>query len=899
MIYDTGANTFTTTTGIAIYNQCYDWNSLDYGDCLVAETLWLENAMSFISSLFLVASQPGMPESTIPANTFTYTSIVTSTFEVDGQKYGITSPTGPPLYGTNEAYTFVDVFDELSLWPPYEQGYTCTTGCGQCTIRNWDLHAVGYQNVDSVRLMYWPNMSAADTVETTAPDQKHASAVLNGTTYISPYAYLSFSVLSAVNSCGLVGKRHTNVVLTLTNPAMLSSISWSFSALYVPWGSTTMTLWSGSALHKSFRYADLDWPYPPSAYSGQQECEPGTGTDPGSCDVIISPYLPTLVIPPEIKTIDPLWTQCDYWSFGAHDPPYALTAVGAATMAETISLSIPTSIAAQPASVAKPQIAPQTVRTSSQTAQARPSMLPQPDPGNGEDEASTGADPKASDPSSWPFPSFHITLGTNTYTGVTQGHLKVGSTIISAGGPAVTSNGQIVRVAADGKVWGGSPSHVSVIGDVGDPRDSHWTPTPTTWVLPQPVMTIGGMTFTRLGASALFAGGQVLSDGASAVVSGTPVRLATSGGSIVIGNQLYGIGLHRDYHENSNDPADGASVTSTPRVISAGGAIYTANADGAYIIHGQTLSRGEKIVDAGTTISLATDGAFALVGSSTQELSPISTDTAHAISFKGQTYIADPDSNFVIDGQTLHPGSRLTISGTMISLATDGSFAIIGSSTQSLSPLPTDPPVITFHGETYTAGSTGAFTINGQTLHPGDKVTISNTVLSLATDDTFALIGTSTQFLYHHHSSNSPPGVLTFAGKTYTADPHGNFIANNNGGQTLHPGDAITISGTIISLASDDAFIVVGSSTQELFSSAQSTDIATAAATTVATGLGGDDDDTGIGGMIMSGFGSPKATDGTGVFFEGGAGKLGIRFGILELGVMMGIVVVVIVVEML
>lgn len=208
-----------------------------------------------------------------------------------------------------------------------------------------------------------------------------------------------------------------------------------------------------------------------------------------------------------------------------------------------------------------------------------------------------------------------------------------------------------------------------------------------------------GMTFTRLGASALFAGGQVLSDGASAVVSGTPVRLATSGGSVMIGNQLYGIGPHRDYHENSNDPAGGASVTPTPRVISAGGVIYTANADGDYIIHGQTLSRGEKIVDAGTTISLATDGAFALVGSSIQELSPKSTGTAHVISFKGHTYIADPDSNFVIDGQTLHPGSRLTISGTVISLATDGSFAIIGSSTQSLSPLPTDPPVITFHGK--------------------------------------------------------------------------------------------------------------------------------------------------------------------------------------------------------
>lgn len=90
----------------------------------------------------------------------------------------------------------------------------------------------------------------------------------------------------------------------------------------------------------------------------------------------------------------------------------------------------------------------------------------------------------------------------------------------------------------------------------------------------------------------------------------------------------------------------------------------------------------------------------------------------------------------------------------------------------------------------------------------------------------------------------------------------------------------------------------MGGSTQELFSSAQSTDIATAAATTMATGLGGDDD-TDIGGMIMSGFGSPKATDGTGVFFEGGAGKVGIRFGILEVGVMMGIVVVVIVVGML
>ena len=743
---DLAASTYVTTTGATIFpydNTCYSIaTSLDYGGCDVASMLHRLNMISFGIHLASIDGSVEVPMATAPGSVYTWTEYVTSTFEIAGQKYAESSPQSTLRSTSVGPYTYEDLYAMMvSEWPAYTEqplhsGYHCTTRCGQCTIKN--LPVLG---VERVRLMYWPTKSATNMRKITAPSREPVSVVSSGTTFISPYAYLSFASLSAVNSCGLVGKSYNNVLVTLTDSAVVSSIAWTTARNELFWSLFSTDVEVQTFGPASFNYADLEWPYPPKAYSRQQVCANAAGLNVTWCDVITSPYEPTLVIPSEVKTVDPLWADCGYYRYGVQDPPYALTSINAAAMPKTIVVASPTPISAQPAGIVKPSTVTPTAESPRQTV--KPAQPAPPEPNQNSNPGNTGSGPET-----WPSPHIHITLGTKTFTASSKGQLQFGSTIIRAGDPPVTSAGQIIHVASDGTVWGGPLSHASIIGNIGNPREPRWTPTPTAWILPRPVMTVGGMTLTRVGASAMLAGNELLTNGGMAVVSGTTMRLGKSGTTMMIGNRLYGIGIQK----SSNRPSKPYHAMPTPHALTFGDATYTMNAQGAYAIDGQTLSAGAKITVAGTPISVAPDGAFAVVGPSTHSLLPLTTSTNenHQLAFQDTTYTADLYGDFTIDGQTLRPGRQITVSGTVISFASDGSYAIIGGSAQLLSPAPASTAslkVLHFAGKTYTADAHGDFLINGRTLHPGDMLTVSGTVVSLASDDAFVVIGGSTQWL--------------------------------------------------------------------------------------------------------------------------------------------------------
>ena len=105
------------------------------------------------------------------------------------------------------------------------------------------------------------------------------------------------------------------------------------------------------------------------------------------------------------------------------------------------------------------------------------------------------------------------------------------------------------------------------------------------------------------------------------------------------------------------------------------------------------------------------------------------------------------------------------------------------------------------------------------------------------------VIGSSTQLLTP--APTTEPVVLTLGGSTYTENSASQFII---GGQTLLPGSSITISGNRVSLDSAATEVVIGSSTEAL----------TAAS-------------TGVGGLIMGGFGNPE---GNVSVFAGGSGRV-------------------------
>ena len=75
-------------------------------------------------------------------------------------------------------------------------------------------------------------------------------------------------------------------------------------------------------------------------------------------------------------------------------------------------------------------------------------------------------------------------------------------------------------------------------------------------------------------------------------------------------------------------------------------------------------------------------------------------------------------------------------------------------------------------------------------------------------------VGSSMQLINHGPLTAAPS--FTFSGQTVTKDANGNYVVE---GQTLTAGGAaVTVSGTVISLASDAEDVVIGGSTQHIAS---------------------------------------------------------------------------------
>ena len=324
-----------------------------------------------------------------------------------------------------------------------------------------------------------------------------------------------------------------------------------------------------------------------------------------------------------------------------------------------------------------------------------------------------------------------LTLGAEAFTANAQGQYIVGSQTLKPGGVITVSGTQISLDA--GGVY-------AVVG----------TSTQTLAPTPQPALTVGTETNTPNAQGQYIIGSQTLTAGGIITVSGTPISLAPGAGYAVVGTstQYLAGALH-------------APLTVGSRTI-------TPNAQDQYIIGSQTLTPGGAVTVSGTPISLALGGAYAVVGSSTKILA---LTTPPPLTLGSQAITANSQGQYVIDGQTLSPGSAITISGTPISLAANDAYAVIGTSTELLAGTITSPPTLTIGAQTVTANAQGQYIIDGQTLTPGGVVTVSGTRISLGADETDVVIGTSTEGLggyiiggFGGSGGNNSTGVLGFTG---------------------------------------------------------------------------------------------------------------------------------------
>ena len=239
---------------------------------------------------------------------------------------------------------------------------------------------------------------------------------------------------------------------------------------------------------------------------------------------------------------------------------------------------------------------------------------------------------------------------------------------------------------------------------------------PTPLLPPQSVFTIDTKTFTANPTGFEIGNAAVTPGGTAHIIHGTIISLGQS--------QTLAIG------------SSAISLTSPPStVLAAGeftvaGQIFTPNPP-AYSIAGTTiLANGPAATVSGIIVSLAYDGVLR-VGSSTISLpSPPDTLPDKVYTVAGQKFTPNP-SAFSIAGTTISAGGpAATINGTLISLQPSGTL-VIGSSTISLSIPPQSSSDIIIDGFDVKANSS-FIVVDGSTVSAANPdVTISREVISL------------------------------------------------------------------------------------------------------------------------------------------------------------------------
>lgn len=380
-----------------------------------------------------------------------------------------------------------------------------------------------------------------------------------------------------------------------------------------------------------------------------------------------------------------------------------------------------------------------------------------------------------------------LTLGSKTLTADASTHFSIAPGVTLVPGGSATIDGTTVHLGPSGFL-----ASLAVVNGVTQ------TLSPPL-ITPAPAFYLGGNAYGTNGGAAFVVDGQVLTPGGAITVSGTPVSFVKEGTAVIVGGFTQRL-------PQTHAPA--------APVLNFAGQIYTAQADSAFVVDGQTLTRGGLITISGTKVSYANEGTAVLVNGETQALAQAIPTLTPIVTIGGQQYTARVGSNFVINGATLIPGGQVIVDGTTISLANGGKTAFVNGASQTLSGGTSGSgAVISIGGRTYTAAGSGPnFVIGGQTLIPGQAVSFDGTSVSLVHGGSAVVVNGVTQTL----SSVSPTGaaaVLTIGGQTYTARSGTSYVI---GGQTLVAGSAVTVDGTTISLESGGTAAVVNGVTQTL-----------------------------------------------------------------------------------
>ncbi|KAK7564115.1 hypothetical protein IWX92DRAFT_296184, partial [Phyllosticta citricarpa] len=433
---------------------------------------------------------------------------------------------------------------------------------------------------------------------------------------------------------------------------------------------------------------------------------------------------------------------------------------------------------------------PSLVLMGTETSDAEADSPPAPTAANGNGASQNGgsgsqnAQHRGQDGPGSDSPSPVIVIGGDSFAMGSSSAFVIGQQTLAPGGPAIAVGGTTISLA---------PSATAVVvNGVSSPLPDAAKAAPN-----PPIITVGSNAYTTNAATQYYLGpGQILTPGGAANVEGTVVSLGPSASYVVVGG--------------STQAFQSAMITAAPAIA----------AGEFFAIGGQALAPGGNVVLGGTTISLDSGGSTLVVNGYSGALGGIAANQP-VISAAGSNYAAVDGTSFVIGGQTLTPGGRITAAGTTLSLdASDQSIYVNGvpSAISKGYPFSTLYPAITFQGTTIapnaqSVGSSPTYTIGGATLTPGGRVVVSGTTLSLAPFATALIINGATSTLNPAVLTSLPAIPLGSTSLSPILGPGRTYVI---GSQTLTPGGRITVFGTTLSLLSTPTAVVINGATYAL-----------------------------------------------------------------------------------
>lgn len=309
--------------GVATYDNATFATSCAYSDkACVSQCSWHTEACSRTWADWW---RTGVVKSMIPGSTTEtrpWHDLTQSLTVVDGYTYAL----GPVITTKTRTLTFTfndDKFEVVSTLVPRPP---CRTPEFSCTQQSWCNTDACTVYGGTVELLYWP---AAATTTASAGFTKNGTfsspmapvtAMYKNMTLTSPSVYLEYKTAYAVDGCSQkVGGHYPGALLAL-DPDDLYSIDARLDYFIVTTTIAHVEHTTSFYQHLKMDYSHLTGLPDGEAYQGMPMCvASGCG--------IITPSLfhPQLVLPTQIRGMDPAWASCGVDWRGSWDPPIALS----------------------------------------------------------------------------------------------------------------------------------------------------------------------------------------------------------------------------------------------------------------------------------------------------------------------------------------------------------------------------------------------------------------------------------------------------------------------------------------------------------------------------------------------------------------------------------------------